>query len=81
MPACLPPLAAQAAEDPDDGLLALHGGQAGGGLDVFPADLTALVDLSGKKWAHTVGWSFQLWCLGTGLPGLVTPSHPHFLFL
>ena len=24
--------------------------------DVFPQDVSALVDLSGKKWAHTVGW-------------------------
>ncbi|PRW57356.1 sorting nexin 2B [Chlorella sorokiniana] len=50
MPTCLPPLLARAAEDPADGLAALHGSEAG---DVFPQDVSALVDLSGKKWAHT----------------------------
>ncbi|KAI7846087.1 hypothetical protein COHA_000453 [Chlorella ohadii] len=50
MPTCLPPLLARAAADPADGLAALHGSEAG---DVFPQDVSALVDLSGKKWAHT----------------------------
>lgn len=30
MPTCLPPLVARAAEDPADGLAALHGTEAGG---------------------------------------------------
>ena len=56
MPTCLPPLVARAAEDPDEGLAALHGGQGGG---VFPDDVSALVDLAGKKWAHTVSGTSQ----------------------
>ena len=57
MPACLPPLVARAAADERGGLAALHGGGGGGGgADVFPEPeaVGALVDLSGKKWAHTV---------------------------
>lgn len=50
MPSCLPPLVARAAADEHDGLVALHGGA---GADAFPADVAPLVDLSGKKWAHT----------------------------
>jgi hypothetical protein len=50
MPACLPPLLARAAEDEDEGLPALHGSSS---RDVFPDDVSALVDLSGKRWAHT----------------------------
>ena len=50
MPACLPPLLARAAEDEDEGLPALHGSSS---RDVFPPDVSALVDLSGKRWAHT----------------------------
>ncbi|KAL4444979.1 hypothetical protein ABPG77_004029 [Micractinium sp. CCAP 211/92] len=50
MPACLPKPLAAAAGHPSEGLAALHGpaGQA-----VFPEDVAPLVDLSGKKWAHT----------------------------
>jgi hypothetical protein len=54
MPACLPQLVAGRAADVDEGLLALHGGEAGAGPGLFPADVSALVDLSGKKWSHTV---------------------------
>ncbi|KAL4859717.1 5'-3' exoribonuclease 2 [Chlorella vulgaris] len=53
MPACLPQLVASRAADVDEGLLALHGGEAGAGPGLFPADVSALVDLSGKKWSHT----------------------------
>ncbi len=50
MPACLPKPLVVAAGHPSEGLAALHGpaGQA-----VFPEDVAPLVDLSGKKWAHT----------------------------
>lgn len=51
MPACLPPLLARAAEDEDEGLPALQGSSRRD--SVFPQDVSALVDLSGKRWAHT----------------------------
>lgn len=50
MPACLPQRLAAAAVHPSEGLAALHGPA---GRDVFPNDVAPLVDLSGKKWAHT----------------------------
>ena len=50
MLACLPPLLARAAVDEDEGLPALHGSSS---RDVFPVDVSALIDLSGKRWAHT----------------------------
>jgi hypothetical protein len=61
MPACLPPAVAAAAVDPDEGLAALHGGGAGAGAALFPADVAPLVDLSGKRWSHTVGGGCQGW--------------------
>lgn len=52
MPGCLPPLLARAAEDEDEGLPALHGSSS---RAVFPEldQVSALIDLSGKRWAHT----------------------------
>lgn len=52
MPACLPAPLVAAAKDADEGLAALHGRA---GTAVFPDDacVGALVDMSGKKWAHT----------------------------
>lgn len=50
MPACLPKQLAAAAGHPSEGLAALHGPA---GREVFPEDVAPLVDLSGKKWAHT----------------------------
>ena len=61
MPACLPPSLAAVATHPDTGVAALHGDE---GEAVFPEAeaVGALVDLSGKKWAHTavrVGAAWQ----------------------
>ena len=47
-----------------------HGGAqgSGAGSDAFPTNVGALVDMSGKKWAHTVGAAAARPALLGGLP-------------